>query len=117
MDTYVNLTGKKIKIGRASLVGIESEVYREIIKTIDTGAGGASILFKKLTDEDFARLTSCFDFPRPLGKESYIVEISDSITVYYTAEITKIYDLYAIKRNYDKDGIKEGIITSSLLLL
>ena len=110
MDTYVNLTGKKIKIGEASLIGIESEVYREIIKAIDTGVGGASVSFKKLTDEDFARLTASISSPAPFGKESYIVEISESIAVYYTAEITKIYALYAIKRHYDKDGIKQGII-------
>jgi len=110
MDTYVKFREEGfVKIGKNSAKGAE-KVCKEIIEGISKDDGGALISFKPLNDADFERLTECFDNPVKYGEESYIIEINDNITIYYTAPITKLYALYTIKRHYTRDGIKKGII-------
>ena len=110
MDTYVNLNGKCIKLGENSLIGISEEPIRQIVASISSDKGGSKIVFKKFDDEVFNHITSIFKDAEPYGKESYAVDIDNDITVYYTAPITKLYALYAIKRHYTKNGIKQGVI-------
>ena len=110
MDTYVNLNGDYIKIGENSLIGISEEPIIKIVSSISSGKGGSKIIFKKLDDECFNYITSIFKDAELYGKESYAVHIKNDIIIYYTASITKLYALYAIKRHYTKDGIKQGVI-------
>lgn len=108
-NTYESFLERKVKLGSASADGLD-EISAQIVRSIDSSAGGAKIEFKRLCDEDFCRLTSGFDSPVQYGNESYIIEIRDTVTVYYTGEITKLYALYAIKRMYGADGINQGIV-------
>jgi len=110
MDTYNNFLDAKVKVGKASLCNVEGKVEREIIASISKEDKGVAICFKPLNDADFVRLTKSFENPVPYGNESYIVEIDDNIIIYYTSEITKLYALYAVKRNYSREGIKKGVI-------
>ena len=109
-NTYELFEEDKIKLGKDSANFITEKALLEIASSIDTSNGGAKIFFEALTDENFAELTASFENAEKYGKESYIIKISDDITVYYTSEITKIYALYTIKRMYTRDGIKKGII-------
>ena len=110
MDTYVSLNGEYVKIGENSLTGILEEPIKEIVASISSDKGGCKIVFEKLDDESFKYFASFFKDAEPYGKESYAVRIDTDITVYYTAPITKLYALYAIKRHYTKNGIKQGVI-------
>lgn len=112
MDTYINFFDSYVKVGKNSADGADL-ICKNIIEGIDNAKEGVAICFKPLTDNDFEKLTKCFENPVKFGEESYIVEIDDIITIYYTAEITKQYALYAIKRNYSRDGIKKGVIYST----
>lgn len=108
-NTYEHLFDEKIRLGKAS-AGACDVILANIINSIDSGDGGAKISFSKLTSEKFDTLTASFDSPTPFGEESYIIEIADEVTVYYTSEITKQYALYAIKRMYSKDGLNKGVV-------
>lgn len=110
MDRFIKVCEGKIKIGKSSLLSAENLAQRDIIRSIDTFNGGSQIKFTKLTEGACSKFSSLTGIPCECGDESYAVDISDSITVYYTAEITKLYALYAIKRNYGSDGITKGII-------
>ena len=109
MDTHIKFEESFVKIGKNS-VNCAEKVCVEIIEGISKDEGGVSINYKNLDDASFERLTKDFENPVKYGEESYIVEINDEITIYYTAEITKLYALYAIKRHYTRDGIKKGVI-------
>ncbi len=108
MNTYESFTGGYVKLGKASSL-LES-LEGEIISSISKREGGARVQFKPLCDACFERLTSVFDSPVKYGKESYIIEICDTVTVYYTSEITKLYGAYAIKRMYTKVGLAKGVV-------
>ena len=110
MDCYVNFQKEKIKIGQDTIASVESDVHKKIVSSISNDEGGATISFRPLTDEVFNNKTACFENPVTYGDEGYILEIDNSITIYYTAEITKIFALYAIKRHYERDGVCKGVI-------
>lgn len=110
MDSYIELYDGSVMLGANSISSLQSSVHKKIFALFSYCDGGVSISFEPLTDDVFADKSACFDNPVPYGDEAYIVDISDDITIYYTAEISKIYALYAIKRNYKKNGICKGII-------
>lgn len=110
MNTYELFSDGKIKIGKDSAASVADSILREIILSTDSSEGGAPIEFCALTDADFSRLTAGFENPEKYNNESYIVEISDTVRVYYTSDITKLYALYALKRLYERDGICRGIV-------
>lgn len=110
MDSFIKFTDKKIKLGTKSVNSVSDDMFQKIITSIDCHEGGVKISFEKLTAEVFNKLTSCFENPVPIGNESYIVNISGDITIYYTSRITKLYALYAVKRHYTADGISCGVI-------
>ena len=107
-NTYEKFFDGYVRLGKDSLPKDARECEREIIAAIDNG--DAKVEFLPLNDENFASLTKCFDSPEPYGKESYIIEICDTVRIYYTSRLTKLYALYAIKRMYSKSGIRKGII-------
>lgn len=110
MDCYVNFSGEMVRIGKDSIFGIESPVHRKAISSIAGGDGGVKINFAPLSDEVFREKTACFNNPVQYGDEAYIVDISDEITIYYTADISILFAIYAIKRNYTPSGVQKGII-------
>jgi len=110
MNTYEHFSGGKVRLGSESARTVSENTLREILLSTDSREGGAPLEFIKLSDGDFSRLTAVFDNPAPYNNESYIVEICDTVRVYYTSEITKLYALYAIKRLYSRDGIEKGRI-------
>ena len=112
VNTYEFFKDRRVKLGSLSVGGIKEKVLREIILSIDPSDGGAPIEFIKLSDEDFSRLTAVFENPIKYNNESYIIEICDTVRVYYTSFITKLYALYAIKRLYSRDGIQRGTVYS-----
>jgi len=113
MNTYEAFEEGRVNLGALSAKTVKEIAIKEIILSIDSSEGGARIEFERLIDESFSLLTSKFDAPVKYNNESYIVEICDTVRVYYTSEITKIYALYAIKRLYSKDGIRRGILYNS----
>lgn len=110
MDTYIKFSDCYTKLGLSSLGSSDEKVIKEIISSISSAEGGCKIHFKKLDDKAYSSLTSVFDNVEPYGKESYIVDIKNDITIYYTAPITRLYGLYAVKRHYTTKGIQYGVI-------
>ncbi len=110
INTYEKLCEGFVRLGIDSLPPDARECEREILKSIDESKGGARIEFIPLNDEKFASLASVFESPTPYGKESYIIEICDTVRIYYTSRITKLYALYALRRMYSKNGVRRGII-------
>ncbi len=110
MNTYEHFENGKIKLGLTSAESVCENCLGEIILSIDSGEGGAKVEFLPLTDDSYSRLTAVFENPAEYNGESYIVEICDTVRVYYTSEITKLYALYTLKRLYERDGISKGII-------
>ena len=110
MNTYELFSDGRIKLGKDSAASVADSILCEIILSTDSSEGGAPIEFCALTDADFSRLTAGFEKPEKYNNESYIVEISDTVRVYYTSDITKLYALYALKRLYERDGICRGIV-------
>lgn len=110
MDSYINLTGDFVTLGAATAAGVDDPVHKEILASVSMEPGGATLRFEKMTEKVFERLTKSFENPASYGEEGYLVDIADSITIYFTAEISKIFALYAIKRHYNRAGIQKGII-------
>ena len=114
MDSYVKLTGPTVALGENTLTSVEAEydavIYKEILRKVCSKGGGIALKFECLTQEIFKKFTVCIENPVKYGDEGYIVDISDEITIYHTAEISKIYALNAIIRNCDGNRIKRGII-------
>ncbi len=110
MDSYINFTNEKIKLGLSSANSVSGDIYRDLLSSVDSGEGGVSVSFQKLTNDIFNKLTSCFDNPVNLKEDAYIVDINDEIKIYYTSSISKLYALYTIKRHYTPEGINKGVI-------
>jgi len=113
METFLKTDGKKIQLGKVSADKTKYPVLREIVLETDDRDGGAEIRFQKLTEEIYREKTEHVQNAAVFGEETFLVEIDDTVTVYYTAEQTKIYALYAIRRHYEKDGIEKGILFST----
>ena len=109
INTYEKFTDGFARLGWDSLP-CDGSPERRILERIDKNAGGAKIEFLPLNDEAFASLTECLESAENYGNESYIIEVSDVVRIYYTSRITKLYALYAIERVYQNDGIPCGII-------
>lgn len=110
MDTYINSLTERAVLGKNTLESLGTDVYKDILSPVCRADEGVSVSFKELNDEIFDKLTTCFDNPRRYNNESYIVHICGGITVYYTAEISKIYALYAVRRHANNNSIAAGII-------
>ena len=95
----------KVKIG-----GCESESLALLAiceKFMDTE--GEKIVFAPITEEICAEGAAFFGEALPTGYDAYLVKIDSGVTVYYTSEISRIYALYEILKNYD-GGIGKGML-------
>ena len=110
MNTCELFEDRKIKLGKNSAASVADITLREIILSTDSSEGGAPIELSPLTDANFSRLTAKFEKPESYNNESYIIEIGDTVRIFYTSEITKLYALYAVKRLYERDGVRCGIV-------
>ncbi len=110
MDTYSKFFDGKVKIGKTSAACAENAPQRAIIEAIDASEGGVKISFLPLDAAAFSRIAKELDVNDALGEESYAVEISDDIRIYYTAPRTKLYALYAVMHHYGSDGVSKGVI-------
>ena len=72
-------------------------------------AEGTSIAFLPLTDAVCAEAETFFGEALPEGYDRFLVDTRDGVKVYYTNEISKIFALYEILKNYD-GGIGRGMI-------
>ncbi len=109
MESYVKWSIGKMKVGALSEMTGGNDIHKGILNSIDS-TGDGKVTFYKLGEDIYREKTKCFKNPAFMGTESYLIEIADEINIYYTSEITKIYALYALKRNYGRDGIKKGVI-------
>ena len=112
LNTYSCFTDGFLKLGKSSLPE-ECSPERDILFRIDSAEGGAEIVFSPLTDEVFSKLTAVFDSPADYVEDSYIIEATDCVRIYYTSRLSKLYALYAIERSYTKEGLPCGIIYNS----
>ncbi len=106
MSTLKKLTlNKKIRIKNTAL---GAEHLDAILAKFAEGEGSA-LAFFPLTKEMEEKAESFFGEALPDGFDRYLIVCEDGVTVYFTNEISKIYALYEILRNYD-GGIGGGMI-------
>ncbi len=113
MNTYSKFYDEKVRLGVASAACAESLAERAVIESTDSGKGGVPISFHELSEREFSRIAKELSADASLGAESYAVEISDEIRIYYTAKITRLYALWCIKRHYGRDGVCRGVILNT----
>ena len=95
----------KVKIGGCE--STESALLAICEKFMD--AEGERIVFAPMAEAAKAEGAAFFGEALPKGYDAYLVKIDAGVTVYYTSEISRVYALYEILKNYD-GGIGKGMI-------
>ena len=96
---------RKVKIGGCE--SADAALLAICEKFID--AEGERIAFAPIAEEIRAEGAAFFGEALPEGYDAYLVKIDTGVTVYYTSEISRIYALYEILKNYD-GGIGKGML-------
>lgn len=105
MSTIKKLTENKIMLSKETVT--EKHLY-DIIATI-VGDGGAKIFFSPFSKDVEKKGAEYIGQVLPDGFDKYLILIDDKIEIFYTSEISKIYAMYDIKKNYN-EGIGKGAI-------